>query len=177
MPNDGEMYPHRSNPGRVPGRAAFLAAAAFGIVHAGFSVYWAVGGKWLLWSLGSSLLESFEGWEWLLFPIGIVKLVAAVTPFILAQQGWWRRRLSQSACWLGAAVLVVWGGLNTVVGNLVLAGVIQSGSGFDRLGMIGHAWLWDPLFLVWGVALCVALFASRRIPVQDPASGANLQHE
>lgn len=40
---------------------------------------------------------------------------------------------------------MIWGGLNTAVGNLVLAGVIQPDSGFDRPGMIGHAYLWDPL--------------------------------
>ncbi len=27
--------------------------------------------------------------------------------------------------------------------------------------MIGHAYLWDPLFLAWGVALAIGLFASR----------------
>ena len=54
-------------------------------------------------------------------------------------------------------MLVVWGGLNTVVGNLVLAGWIVPDGGYDRAGMIGHAWLWDPLFLAWGLALAVGL--------------------
>ena len=62
--------------------------------------------------------------------------------------------------WVGAAVLIVWGGLNTVVGNLVLTGVIRPGSGYDRAGMIGHAWLWDPLFLAWGIALVMGLVAT-----------------
>ena len=55
----------------------------------------------------------------------------------------------------------MWGGLNTIVGNLVLAGAIVPEGGFDRTGMIGHAFLWDPLFAVWGLALAVAL-ARRR---------------
>lgn len=57
---------------------------------------------------------------------------------------------------------MIWGGLNTAVGNLVLAGVIRPESGFDQPGMIGHAYLWDPLFLVWGVAVTIGLLASRR---------------
>ena len=41
---------------------------------------------------------------------------------------------------LGALVLVIWEGLNTVVANLVLADIIQPTSGFDRPGMVGHAY-------------------------------------
>ncbi|WP_203567878.1 hypothetical protein [Aestuariimicrobium ganziense] len=62
----------------------------------------------------------------------------------------------------GAAVLVGCGGLNTAVANLVLAGVLPRGDDFDRAGMVGHAWLWDPLFLLWGVALVVGLWATRQ---------------
>ena len=58
-------------------------------------------------------------------------------------------------------MLVAWGGLNTVVGNLVLAGAIVPDGGFDRPGMVGHAFLWDPLFLAWGLALAVGLWGSR----------------
>lgn len=50
------------------------------------------------------------------------------------------------------------------MGNLVLAGVIRPESGFDRAGMIGHAYLWDPLFLAWGAALALGLIASRGRP-------------
>ena len=71
-------------------------------MHAGFGLYWAAGGSWLVWSLGTDLVEQFRGREWLLAPIG-------------------------------------WGGLNTAVANLVLAGLIRPDDGFDRPGMIGHA--------------------------------------
>ncbi len=144
----------------LPG--GLVAAAALGMVHAAFSLYWAVGGTVLVWSLGDDLVESFRGREWLLAPIGVVKLIGAVAPLTLARWGWPASIGTRSACWLGALVLVVWGGLNTIVGNLVLAGVIRPENGFDRSGMIGHAYLWDPLFLVWGVALAMGLAASRR---------------
>ena len=136
------------------GRSALVLAGVLGSVHAAFSLYWAVGGEWLVEMLGRRMVDAFAGWEWLLLPIGAVKLLAAWVPLAAARAGWPARRLSR-ACWLGAAVLLVWGGLNTVVGNLVLAGVIVPDGGYDRAGMVGHAFLRDPLFLAWGLALAV----------------------
>ena len=141
--------------------AGLVAAGVFGAIHAGFSIYWSIGGTWLLSSLGSNMLARFQGWEWILAPIGLAKLIGALAPIALARKGWPVRLLTRSACWLGTLVLIAWGGVNTVVGNLVLAKVIQPQSGYDRAGMIGHAYLWDPLFLAWGVALAIGLFASR----------------
>lgn len=57
-------------------------------------------------------------------------------------------------------MLVLWGGLNTVVGNLVLAGLLQPADGYDYPGMLGHAYLWDPLFLLWGLALVAGLLST-----------------
>lgn len=139
--------------------AGLPVAGVFGAVHAGFSIYWSAGGTWLVSSLGEDLAARLEGWQWILAPIGVVKLIAALAPIVLAYRGWPARRLTRSACWLGAAVLIVWGGVNTLVGNLVLTGVVEPQSGYDRAGMIGHAWLWDPLFLAWGIALVMGLLA------------------
>ncbi|MEO7421808.1 MAG: DUF3995 domain-containing protein [Ornithinibacter sp.] len=144
-----------------PVPASLGVAAVLGILHAAVSLYWAAGGTALLWSLGTALVERFAGREWLLVPIGLAKLGAALAPLMLARCGWPARRVTRAVCWLGAACLVVWGGLNTVVGQLVLSGVIDPHGGYDRPGMIGHALLWDPLFLFWGAALVVGLSVSR----------------
>ena len=143
------------------GGVALLVAGLLGSLHAAFSLYWGAGGAWLVETLGQRLVDAFAGWEWLLLPIGLLKLAVAWVPLLAARAGWPVRRLSRGACWLGAAVLVAWGGLNTVVGQLVLAGVIVPEGGFDRAGMVGHAYLWDPLFLAWGLALAVGLARSR----------------
>lgn len=150
--------------GSSRGRAvpALVTAGVLGTVHAAFSVYWGLGGTWLVDTLGRRLVETFSGLGWVLLPVGLVKLVAAVAPVLLAALDWPARRLSRTVCWSGAGVLVAWGGLNTVVGNLVLAGAIVPDDGFDRPGMVGHAYLWDPLFLLWGLALAVGLLSSRR---------------
>jgi len=149
--------------GRMTARAgraqivAFTTAAAAGLFHAAFSLYWSAGGTALTWSLGDDLVASFQGREWLLAPIGLLKLVAAIAPLVLLRMTWPAPRLTRGLCGLGGLILVVWGGANTLMGNLVLAGVIHPARGFDRLGMIGHAWLWDPLFLIWGAAVVAGL--------------------
>ena len=160
-PNKGVMTVSSlaSTTWRAPG--GFVAASALGGIHAGFSIYWAAGGTPLLRSVGTDLVTSFQGREWLLAPIGAIKLIAAVTPLALAHGDWPARQVTRSACWLGAWALILWGGLNTVVANLVLTGVIQPQPDFDRPGMIGHAWLWDPLFLAWGAAVAIGLLSSR----------------
>lgn len=143
----------------VPG--GLVAASVFGSIHAGFNLCGAAGGTWLVGSLGTDLVESFRGRERLLAQIGALRLVAALTPLALARLGWPARRFTRWPCWLGAIFLIGWGGLNAAVGNLVLAEHIQPESGFDRPGMIGHAYLWDPPFLAWGAALLIGLLASR----------------
>jgi hypothetical protein len=146
---------------------AFAAAAAAGVVHGAFSVYWAAGGGWLLSTLGAQLVDAFEGRRWLLYLVGAVKIGFALAPFIWATRGWPRLRVWRAGCWLGAAILIVWGGINTATGNLVLTGAIHPSGGYDHDAMVGHAWLWDPLFLLWGAFLTAGLAATS---VQRPSS-------
>ncbi|MCY7287715.1 MAG: hypothetical protein LH624_05555 [Cryobacterium sp.] len=81
--------------------AGLVAAGVFGASHAGFSIYWSIGGTWLLSSLGSTRLTRFQGWEWTPTPIGLAKLIGALAPIALARKGWPVRLLTRSACWLG----------------------------------------------------------------------------
>lgn len=149
-------------------RAAVVTAAALGLVHAGVSAFWMLGGTWLLETLGQRVLGTFDGRLWLLAPVVLVKVVAALAPLTLVagasgttgRSARWRRPI-RSLSWLGAAVLIAWGGANTVVSNLVLAGAVDPGGPIDRPAVIGHAWLWDPLFLAWGAALAVGLGLTR----------------
>lgn len=151
--------PAAARPGRAA-VAALLTCSIAGVVHGLFSLYWAVGGNWLTITI-SDQLAAFAGRRWLLFPVGVIKVGFALLPLMLLVRGWPVRQLSRLVCWLGAAVLVLWGGVNTVTGNLVLTGLIHPAGGYDRPGMVGHAWLWDPLFLIWGSALTIALMSTR----------------
>jgi len=143
----------------VPG--GLIAAAVFGVIHAGFSVYWSMGGTWLAWSLGGNLQASFQGWEWILTPIGLAKLIAALAPIALARGGW------PAAPFRALGVLagrpgpdrLGWGehgrGKPGPRGGDPTAVRLRS-PGHDRPRLpVG------PLFLAWGVALAIGLLASR----------------
>ncbi len=148
--------------GRRHPHAGFAVAALLGTVHAAFSFYWAVGGRWLIETLGERIVTTFASMTWVLIPVGLVKLAAAALPAWWDARGWPAAHLSRTLCWLGAAVLIGWGGVNTLVAHLVLSGAFHPDGGYDRPGMMGHAWLWDPLFLAWGTAVVLGLVGSRR---------------
>ena len=152
---------HASSP--RPGRttiAALLTCSVTGTVHGLVSLYWATGGS-LLTSTVSRQLAAFGDARWLLFPVAAIKTGFAVLPLILLTHHRRLRRAVRVLCWFGAAVLLLWGGTTAVIGNLVLAGFVHPAGGYDRAAMIGHAWLWDPLFLLWGAALLIGLLSGR----------------
>jgi len=139
------------------------AAALAGGVHATFSLYWALGGRVLLETVGpwavtladTRPIAAGVG----LTAVGVLKLAAAAVPLMLVSgrlpaPGTWR-----IVCRAGAGLMVLYGGVNAAVAWLVLSGVVTSSGGYDRDAMLGHAALWDPLFLLWGVLLLLGLRA------------------
>lgn len=135
----------------------FWAAAFAGGLHVGITLYWALGGQALLWTMGADFIAKLESMLWILWPVALVKAVGAFGPTWLSTHGWPWARLTRSGVWLGSVVLIGWGGLNTIICNMVLFGLINPAGGFDRPAMIGHAWIWDPLFLIWGTSLLIGL--------------------
>ena len=137
------------------------AAAVAGLLHGAASLYWMLGGTMMLETVGASVLEAFDGRMWMLAPVVLVKVAGAVVPLLMNAWPLLLRRLTRLVCWLGVAMLVGWGGFGMVVANLVLFGLITPEGGIDRPAMIGHAWLWDPLFVISGVCLAVGLWRTR----------------
>ena len=66
-------------------------------------------------------------------------------------------------------MLVVYGGVLTVAGLLVEAGIVEPGPGADRHALAWHAWFWDPWFLLWGAAFAVTLWRTRPSTMACPA--------
>ena len=97
-----------------------MIAAGVGTVHALFTIYWAFGGSALLQTVGRDMVTLFAGRRWLLLPVATVKLAVAVAPVVLDRRSWPWRPLTRGLAWSAATVLIFWGGINTVVGNLVL---------------------------------------------------------
>lgn len=94
--------------------------------------------------------------------VALVKLLAATVPIGVAYTKVPWRRLWRGVSWAGGLLLVVYGGINVVVSAAVLGGLIRPEGGYDLDAMRGHAYLWDPLFFLWGSALVLSLWFSRQ---------------
>ena len=174
----GADIPHSATSRR--GMLPALAGLVVGLAYAAISVYWAVGGRWLLNTVG--ILPSQPGQAGHLAALlavwgaAAVKAVAAVLP-LLAIGVWPRtangglRRLARVLTWIEAAILVGYGLVLTASGLLVQAGVIKAAAHADRLAQEWHAYLWDPWFLIWGIFVFLALWRSRPAS-QDHLPGA-----
>jgi Protein of unknown function (DUF3995) len=150
-------------------------ALVLGTGHAAVSAYWLAGGTALLDTIGGSL----EQWARdrsgttvaALAAVVAVKLVAAVlgplvataarpgAPRWLARPARWQ--VVRPLAWVAAAVLVVYGGLLTAVGLAVETGIVSAAPDADERALAWHAWLWDPWFLAWGLALTATLWWTR----------------
>ncbi|CAB4891387.1 unannotated protein [freshwater metagenome] len=147
------------------GTRLVLAAALAGTLHAAFSLYWASGGTWLLDTVGDwavRLTDEHPVRAGLgLGLLGVAKLAAAWIPVLVAAGRLRGRTIWRRVAWTGGVGLILYGGLNTAVALLVVTGVLVPDGGYDPAAMLGHAALWDPLFLVWGGLLTAASWASR----------------
>jgi hypothetical protein len=152
----------------TPGLRLLGAAALVGLVHAGFSAYWAAGGDWLLDTVGQwavDLAARSPGVTALgLGAVALAKAAGAVVPVMSETGRIGGRRPWRALGWLGGLVLILYGCANSVVAWLVLAGVIEPEGGYDERAMLGHAALWDPLFAAWGALLVAGLAVSRGTP-------------
>jgi Protein of unknown function (DUF3995) len=153
---------------RYPGTGAAVVAAVLGVVFAGVSAYWALGGTWLLDTVGGALEARGRSGDAaivaLVWASVVLKLVAAGLGVATVRRwfGGLLGRLVRIAAWVAAVVLVGYGAALTVGGLLVLSGVINPTADADLRAIRWHALFWDPWFLIWGVFLLVALLQSRR---------------
>ncbi|MGH3266470.1 MAG: DUF3995 domain-containing protein, partial [Trebonia sp.] len=145
-------------------RSLLLGAAAAGLVHGAFSLYWALGGRWLLDTVGAWAIDLADrapaSAAVLLLAIAGVKIGGALCP-LLNEAGRlpgsvriWRRVFL-----VGALLLIGYGGLNTIGAWIGI--VIERTATASRFG---HAALWDPLFLLWGVLLLLGIRAAADAP-------------
>lgn len=145
---------------------ALTIAALAGLLHAAASMYWALGGRWQLESVGDWAVRLANDHPITagigLGALAVVKAAAAVGP--LASDRW--RTIAylpvRVLSWVGAWILLAWGGVSTLSAWAVLSGVVTPTDGYDRATMLGHGIVWDPLFVIWGGALIVGLWCSRR---------------
>jgi hypothetical protein len=143
-------------------------AAALGLAYAMVSAYWASGGTVLLDTVGGSLERAGRTGDAVvilgLWAVVVLKLIAAalpawaITPPTSGRVKFavWRLALIE------ATVLTGYGFVLTAAGLLVHFGVISSGARADRRALAWHAFVWDPWFLIWGLAVAAAIHQARR---------------
>lgn len=144
-------------------------SAVAGGVHAAASLYWAVGGTWLLETVGESAVRQQRDHPamatTILLVAFLIKGSGAVVPLWAERRAGPRwRRIIRAAGLVGGTFLVLYGTVLAVVAAAVLTGVITPDGEVDRTGLTGHALLWDPLFAVWGALLLAGLWRTRQAP-------------
>lgn len=140
-------------------------AAATGLLHAAVSLFWALGGRWQLESVGDwavQLADDHPVEAGLgLTLVAVVKGLVAIVPLVNERRETRFYRWIRVLGWSAGVILLAWGGVSTISAWAVLTGVITPTGGYDRETMIGHGLLWDPLFTIWGCALLIGLWLSR----------------
>ena len=146
-------------------RAAARVAAGLAFLSAATTAYWLFGGTALLGTLGGSLERLARGRSGGALALGatvvVIKSVTGVLALLLLsprRRGW---RMIAGLGILAAVALCLWGTANVLVGALVLSGAIERAD-VDRHALRWHVFLWDSWFLVWGVALVLALVGAIR---------------
>ncbi len=164
---------------RRTGLGAAVAAFVVGLLNAAVSVYWGLGGTWLLATVGGSLpRQGRAGTAILVLAVWaavVIKMVATVLPLLALRRvtsTGWDRAVSLLA-WTEAGILTVYGLVLTVVGILVQAGTIHPSAGADHRALAWHAYLWDPWFLLWGLLVAGALRGGRHPHSQAEAGVSN----
>ena len=147
------------------------AACGAGLAYAAVSVYWALGGTWLLDTVGGTLEQQGRaGNPGIILAVcaaAVLKVIGAIVPLAAVgvtsgQATIAARRRVRGLAWLEAAILTIYGLVLTVAGLLVQSGVIAPSASADRRALAWHAYLWDPWFLLLGALAAAALARSRQ---------------
>lgn len=132
-----------------------------GSLHSLATFYWAFGGDLGLATVGEWTIEFKQtyGIKFLivLLFVGILKLTATWIPIILTFKD---NKLISIISYIGGTLLIVYGSMNTISGWLKLLGVISVNF---KLSIIGQSFIWDPLFLLWGMGLLIFLKAQSKL--------------
>jgi Protein of unknown function (DUF3995) len=148
------------------------AAFAWGLLFAGISFYWGLGGTLGLDTIGGTLERLGRSGDpaiiaavWL---TGVVKVGGAVLALALVQP--WGRRLPRLPLlllgWTAAVVLTLYGGALVAGEALVASGLVRP-SAVDWKPLLWHLYVWDMSFLIWGVLFADAAWHRTRLATQS----------
>ncbi len=144
--------------GTVAAYAAGIVACAYALV----SLYWALGGRGLISTVGGYVEEFARrggaAAVLLAWAVTAAKVAGGLLAFALVSR--WGRVIPRVWLLIGSAgatvLLVVYGGLYVLAGALVLSGVIHPSGSTNWTALHWHVGVWDMWFLVWGILLALA---------------------
>lgn len=126
-----------------------------GTLHSLATFYWSFGGTLGLLTVGQWTVDLKSNYGNLvliiLLILGIFKLSATWMPLLLVYKN---NKLLMIISYIGAIILILHGGLNTFVGWLKFLNILPRKYTPSE---IGQAFIWDPLFLIWGLSLLIFL--------------------
>jgi hypothetical protein len=161
------------------GTATAYAAAIVALAYALISLYWALGGHALVSTVGGYVEHFARRGGALPVLVALAATLAKVVGGLLALAlvRPWGRVVPRGWLLIGSAaasvLLVVYGGLNVLLGALVLSGVIHPTGSVDRTALRWHVGVWDLWFLMWGILLALATVGYwRRTVTGVPRDGA-----
>jgi hypothetical protein len=142
-------------------RAAY-AAAAWALLFAAMSFFWALGGTLGLDTLGNEIEREARAREpdaiALVWVTGLLKMVGAGLALALVMP-WGRRlprRLLLSAGWAVGLLLIAYALANFVQHGLMKAGAIDTPEALGSSAATWHLVFWDPFWLLGGVLFTAA---------------------
>ncbi|MFL1426843.1 MULTISPECIES: DUF3995 domain-containing protein [unclassified Nocardiopsis] len=151
---------------RWPAYATFLWAFAFALL----SLYWALGGEWLLDTIGAAVTEPARGGDpavvAAVWASVAVKFAAAVAALGLLQRWgrWFPGWFLVGGGWLAAGLLVLYGGAGLVQQLLMASGAVEVSETFAPV-LYWHLFLWSPYWLLGGVFFALStVHLSRALP-------------
>jgi hypothetical protein len=151
---------------------AGYAACAWALVFAAMSFYWAVGGTFGIETQAESIQAAARDRDAefvaVLWATGALKVAGAGLALALVQQ-WGRmipRRLLLVAAWVTSGGILLYGGLNFIVGVAValLRAIDVVETPADTSAFWWHLLLWDPWWMLGGVLYCMAAWYFQRRP-------------
>jgi hypothetical protein len=161
------------------GTVTAYASAIVALAYALMSLYWGLGGRALVSTIGGYVEQFARRGGALPVLVALAAALAKVAGALLALAlvRPWGRVVPRGWLLIGSAgvsvLLVVYGGLNVLLGGLVLAGVIHPAGGVDRTALRWHVGVWDLWFLVWGILLALATIGYwQRTAAAVPHDGA-----
>ncbi len=159
----------KSRPGqRIDGgsRGWLWAAGVCALMHAAPSLYWATGGRAFVWTIGDWAANLATAQPLLvsvaLVVVAAVKVLGGAIPILNSYGFLPGQRIWQKLILVGGAFLTLYGGANTLFGGLALLGWFGPLTVSGEHALMGHVFLWDPIFLAWGICLVVGTVRQKR---------------